>query len=98
MLPDKVKVAGIEYTVEQVSFVEIDGSRNYNGVCWYDQTKIELIDDISAERKKEVFVHEMLHAIFNEAGYDEQDEDMIVRVGKVLHQVLRDNDFNWLKS
>lgn len=47
-------------------------------------------------KKEQTFVHELLHACFNEAGFNEQDEDMINRVGVMLYQVLKDNylDFN----
>lgn len=47
--------------------------------------------DMSQERKEQVFVHEMLHACFFEAGYTEQDEDAINRVSAILYQVLKDN-------
>jgi hypothetical protein len=48
---------------------------------------------MSDERKEQTIVHEMLHAIHFEAGYDseDQDEDMINRTANVLHQVIVDN-------
>jgi len=45
---------------------------------------------LSESRKEQTFVHELTHAIFYEAGVEEQDEDMINRVSLVLHQVLKD--------
>lgn len=91
-IPLVVKVGPVNYDVVEKSFIEIDGNRNYQGACFYADTTIEILEDISKERKSDVFIHELTHAIFYEAGFEEQDEDMINRVAKVLHQVIKDND------
>lgn len=31
MIPQKVKVGGVNYVVEETDYVEIDGNKNYNG-------------------------------------------------------------------
>jgi len=90
-IPKKVKVAGLTYKTEIAQIITIDGDRNYQGACDYQKTTIEILDILSEEKQREVFIHELTHAIFYEAGYEEQDEDMINRVGKVIHQVLIDN-------
>lgn len=92
-IPSRLNVAGITYDVKEEPFIEVDGNRNYQGACEYGKTEITILKDISSERKEDVFVHELTHAIFYEAGFEDQDEDMINRVGKVLHQVIKDNDF-----
>lgn len=89
---EKVKVAGVTYNVVEKPFIEIDSSRDYQGACFYSDLEISVLSDISDERKEQVFVHELTHAIFYEAGYAEQDEEMIDRVSKVLHQVLKENN------
>ena len=86
-----VKVAGMLYSVSEVEYVIIDGSVNYAGSCDYNNTHIEIREDLPQARKDETFVHELMHAAFYEAGYDEHDEEMIDRVSKVWHQVLKDN-------
>lgn len=98
LFPKQIKVVGVEYSVAEKPFIEIDGNRNYQGACWYDKTEIQVVEAISNERKKQVFVHELVHAIFHEAGFEVQDEDTVNRVGIVLHQVLKDNNFGWLKE
>lgn len=92
-IPLTVKVSSVAYDVVEKSFIEIDGNRNYQGVCRYADTRIELLDDLSDERKVDTFFHELTHAIFYEAGFEEQDEDMINRVAKVFYQVVKDNNF-----
>lgn len=91
MIPNKVKVAGIEYTVAEKDVVEIGENKNYQGACRFVTSEIEILNSLSESRKEQVFVHELVHAILNEAGYDEHDEDMVNRVGIVLHQVIKDN-------
>ena len=91
MIPDSVKVAGVVYQVKTVPFVEIDSNRNYQGACRHSETIIEILDSLSDDRKEQVFIHELTHAILNEAGYSEHDEALAERFSVILHQVLKDN-------
>jgi len=91
MIPSAVKVAGVQYEVVEKDFIEIDGNRNYQGACWYGESTIEILSDLSPTKKEQVFIHELVHACLKEAGFDEQDEDTVNRLGIVLHQVLKDN-------
>ncbi|MDP4549831.1 ImmA/IrrE family metallo-endopeptidase [Alkalihalobacillus macyae] len=95
MIPNSVRVSGLDYQVEEKPFVQIGESKDYLGCCSYSTTTIELLDSMSDDRKEQVFVHELTHAIFNEAGYDQHEEDMINRVAIVLYQVLKDNEFHF---
>ncbi|POD46273.1 ImmA/IrrE family metallo-endopeptidase [Pseudomonas syringae pv. syringae] len=89
MIPNKVKVAGIEYEIYQVE--EIDDDPGNMGSCIYQKSFIKLKESMSEHKKEQTFIHEVLHACFNEAGFQKQDEDMVNRLGIVLHQVLKDN-------
>lgn len=95
MIPINVKVAGVAYDVFQKDYIEIESDRNYQGACNYIKTEILLLSELGKERKEQIFVHELLHAVFYEAGYEEQDEEMIDRVSKVLYQVMKDNKLNF---
>lgn len=90
-IPDSVKVGNVEYDVNSKDCVEIDGDKNFQGSCDFLGTEISILDSLSDERKKDIFFHELTHAIFYEASYDEHDEEMIDRIGKALHQVVSDN-------
>jgi len=91
-IPSSIRVAGIDYDVIEKDFVEIDGNRNYQGSCCYTKAKIELLNSLSKDRKEQVLIHELVHAIFNEAGFDNQEEDVVNRLSIVLYQVLKDNN------
>lgn len=89
MIPNKVDVAGIDYTVR-----EVDGlaeSHDMGGQVIYHKSDIIIDSGMSETKKEQVFVHELTHAIFHEAGYDEQDEDVVNRLSIVLYQVLKNN-------
>lgn len=89
MLPTQLKVGGVTYTVEeQENLINTDDA--WGRVDYFD-SHIRVDTSLSAERKEQTLIHELTHAIFLEAGYKEQDEDMINRVSIVLHQVLKDN-------
>ncbi|MGM0973398.1 MAG: ImmA/IrrE family metallo-endopeptidase [Bacillota bacterium] len=89
MIPDKVKVAGIEYQVKEIE--DMEEQFDHLGQILYTRGLIKLDKSLSQDRKEQVFIHELLHGCFYEAGFEEQDEDMINRVGIVLYQVLKDN-------
>jgi hypothetical protein len=68
------------------------------GQVTYDDGLIEIEPTLSEQRKHNVIIHELLHACLFEAGYDEQDEEQVRRLGNVLTQVLRDNDFAFMRE
>lgn len=95
-LPNEVKVAGVTYTVEiQENLINVEEAW---GRIDFFNTHIRVDASLTEDRKKQSYIHELTHAIFLEAGFKEQEEDMINRIGLVLHQVLKDNDFNFLKG
>ena len=88
-IPQVLKVGGVQYTVEEIpNLISKDD-------CWgqvdYFNSTISIEPSLSETRKEQTLIHELTHAVFLEAGYKEQDEDMINRVSIVLHQVLKDN-------
>lgn len=93
IIPKKVRVAGIEYGVAEIEHFQRDN--DLLGQILYTHGIIKLDSAIANDRKEQVFIHELLHGIFFEAGIEEQDEDMINRVAIVLYQVLKDNRFEF---
>lgn len=83
------KIGGVKYKVVQVKGLAKE--HGLMGQISYDNLLIKIDEDLPQGRKEETLVHELVHGIFYEAGFEEQDEDMINRVGKVLYQVIQDN-------
>lgn len=92
-LPKKINVAGIIYEAKEVDGLAV--KHDHWGKIYYDECLIEIDSNMTNERKQQTFTHEMLHAIFTEAGYNEHDEEMITRISNVLYQVLKNNEFNF---
>lgn len=91
-----IKVAGVNYSVKHVD--RLLDNYDFLGQTDYPNNEIKIDSGIGNERENQVLIHELLHAIFYESGYDEQDEDLINRVGITLHQVLKDNDFSFMNE
>lgn len=90
------RVGGVDYTVEVVP--NLYHRYELFGQITYNDTHIQIEENLSEARSHEVLVHELLHGILFEAGYMEQDEELVRRVASVLHQVLRDNDFGFMRG
>ena len=96
---ERIKVGGIVYKVE---YKELEADEGIQlGWCKKSQSLIEINNhNVCEQLQEQTIIHEMTHAIFNESGLDlgDDEEDVVNRIGLVLHQVLKDNDFSWLKS
>lgn len=91
MSSNVINIVGIDYEVKEIE--DLMNKFGMLGQASLDKAIIEIDSGLSETKKQQTLVHEVLHACFNEAGYgaNEQDEDMINRVGIVLYQVLKDN-------
>ncbi|MGW7932145.1 hypothetical protein ACWEWU_10850 [Staphylococcus xylosus] len=85
-----IDVCGVKYNLVQIE--EVDNDPNCLGLCIYSESIIQLKRGISIERKKQVLIHELLHAILYEAGYDEHDEVKVRNLSIVANQVICQND------
>lgn len=92
---DKVKIGGIIYPIEIKD--DLVGHTGNWGETNLKKTTIALDSNMSKQRTEQTLVHEIVHGLFMEAGI-EDDEDKVNRLGIVLHQVLKDNDFSFLRD
>lgn len=95
----KLKVGGLIYDVVPVQWEEnADGDLQF-GIFNANKTNILINELISKQVQKQTLIHEMMHAIFFEAGIEvENEEDLVNRISTVLYQVLQDNDFNFMRN
>lgn len=96
---DSIKIGGITYAIKREE-IECNNGIQF-GEIDYGKTQIT-INDVKVVRQKQdqTLMHEMIHAIMHEAGLDElnNDETVVNQLGIVLYQVLKENDFGWLKE
>lgn len=85
-----INVCGVKYYVMQVE--EVDNDPSCLGICIYRESLIQIKRGLSTERKKQVLVHELLHAIMYEAGYEEHDEELVKNLSVVINQIVSQNE------
>ena len=93
---DKVKIGGIVYEIEKIT--DLQGKTGEWGHIEYKTCRIVLDDSASQQIEDQTLIHEITHGILVEAGYINHEEEQADRIGKILYQVLVDNDFSWLKN
>ena len=91
---ESVKIGGLTYTVKKVS--DLQGKEGDWGRIQYKTQEITLDDSLKEQIEDQTLIHEITHGILVEAGYVEHEEEQADRIGKILYQVLTDNDFSWL--
>lgn len=88
-----INIVGVKYSVDLVE--EIDNNPNLMGACIYQKSLIQIRKGMSLDKQQQTLLHEILHACLNEAGYTEQDEDLVNRLGIILYQVLKENEIKF---
>jgi len=90
-IPDKVKVAGIEYKVEICKdYTDEMNEAEFRGKVFFKENKIKLLNSYSIDEKMRTLIHEVLHIIDDNSKID-MSEETIRRVSCGLYQVLKDN-------
>lgn len=82
-----IKINGIDYGICLDEKLE---HRSLIGECDYNTQTISLHPKIEGDRRDAVLWHEILHAIFEQIG-EEQNEALIDRLSYSLHGVLKTN-------
>ncbi|AZB66823.1 TPA: hypothetical protein K8054_000263 [Staphylococcus pseudintermedius] len=85
-----INVCGVKYKIDQLE--DVDNNPNCLGLCVYKDSLIQLKRGLSFERKKQTLIHELLHAMLYEAGYEEHDETLVSNLSIVINQVIGEND------
>lgn len=86
-----IKVLNLTFDVIEVECIE-HGSSEVGRIEHLTQ-KIYIQKGLSKEQKKVVLLHEILHSIFQQLGFDEEhnDEKLICSLSTTLIKLLEDN-------
>lgn len=97
-LPEKVLIDDIEYKVEEVSNKELqlsseDLKGNYWGDTRYKKASIRVCEGMAEDEVKITLVHEIIHAILQERGFDQQnnDEALVDGLAHALRMLVKQN-------
>ena len=97
----KIKICNSEYDLEFINQdSDVFEDRKCNGVCKNRDNKIFIADNIPEGRKQEIVIHELFHALVNEANYGNILSDRMVEfyepfveaMQKPLYSLIKDND------
>jgi hypothetical protein len=90
-MPKKIKVGAVDYTIH---LLEPKDKGQY-GVCVYDHQRIYLTPNMMHQQASDTLLHEVMHAIWSEAGLDhipDLNEETVIRtMATWLRMVIRDN-------
>lgn len=97
-LPEKVLIDDIEYKIEEVSHKEIQiSNEDLKGDYWGDtrfkKASIRICEGMAEDETKITLVHEIIHAILQERGFDLQnnDEAMVDGLAHALRMLAKQN-------
>lgn len=84
IIPKKKNILGVDYIVKYVDQPSVEGDDDLpEATCDIKDKIIEIKKSLSQYRKKEVFLHECMHALLEEAGlshlFEEQSEEVLVK-------------------
>lgn len=91
----KYEIAGVTYNVEEVNGL---ADTEHFGYINFADSVIRIDANLSEDRKRQTLAHELAHALLYEAGFEDHDEELASRIGRVLHMFLRDNDFSYFNA
>lgn len=89
-IPDQIKIGGKIYAVETTNDLRL-GSLNCSAECDYENLKIRLVKSTCENKKQADFIHEVVHAIADNLGYKQQDEQAVDAFANALYAVIQDN-------
>lgn len=92
-LPKKIKIGHLDYTVEIVS-KELADLKGYYGEIKPDEQEIKLGENHTDQRRADILLHEVLHALFKYMGIQggkDFEENVIQPLSGGICAVMRDN-------
>lgn len=101
MIPNKVKIGGYMYDIEQTDKPIILNARECHGQIDYDHHKILLSTTTQCTQgMNQTFWHEVIHGFANDRGIDwgENDEEYTDNLAKALHAFCVDNGLEFPKG
>lgn len=90
VVPKRVLVLGVPYSVKFD-----DAETDEDGSCDPSLRKIQIRKEMCKEMTVQVYLHELVHAILAQLGYDEEyeDERLVQGLAIGLHQALFPSTF-----
>ncbi len=90
----EIKIMGIPFKVIEKAVVCKGDSGLTRGVINFSNDTIEIDEELSPERKEQVLIHEVIHAIFDLIGDEDlvKDEKTVQSLSTALYCVIKENN------
>lgn len=87
-VPRFVSILGLRYSVMECELIGMDGCINPG------QQRIVISDSLSREKKIQTYLHELVHGIFEQLGYNDLYEDERLTQGMAigLYEALKEDE------
>lgn len=91
MKPKSVKVLNLTFQIAEKDVIEFGST--LVGQIDHIKQEISLLKHMKEERKKKVLIHEILHSVLEQLGFQEehQDEQLINCLSTAIFQLMLDN-------
>ena len=91
---NEIKIMGIPFKIVEKAVVCKGESGITRGAIDFSNDTIEIDEELSAERKEQVIIHEVIHAIFDLIGDEEltKDERTVQSLSAALYCVIKENN------
>lgn len=93
-VPKKIKILGQDYNVIEKEDAKMEGIM---GLCLSDDCEIHLRKSMPEDKKGEVFLHEVVHAIAETLNL-KLTENQVNNLGVGLYGFLASNKITWQKK
>lgn len=87
----QIKIGPIRYAVEDITDLKSDAGTDLLGQIIYHQATIKLEADQHPQVKRIVLLHEIIHGILNNAGFQKHSEAVIDAIATGLMALIDDN-------
>ena len=94
MIPEKIKIGGIVYSVRVSSETLVLDGKECSGIIDYDNAIIKINNNRSEQKMLQTFWHEVFHGIIRERNFcpkDVDEETLVDEMAIALHQIIIDN-------
>ena len=88
-IPKRIKIGSKIFKVKLTDKLVL--GENYTGECLYQNLKIHVRPHLAKSVREVTFIHEVLHAIYDNLGYSDHDEKKIEELANALHGIIVDN-------
>ncbi len=90
-MSEQINILGTTYTVKYVDYISKEELKI--GEVDYINQEIKIMNELSDDIKKVTLWHEIIHAVLNQLGFEEaENEHLVQSLATGIHQVTLENN------